>query len=212
MTNRPGRIFYSLEFAGVDETFIREYCQDNLRNTAHIDQVCAVAALFSTFNFDILKAMVEEMNRYDETPTEVLQFLNARPDFGEHETYSVQLTLDGKVLTRKENELNDKWSGCPMKETMTLYYRTKVVGEEGEEDYEYRDIEFTANDIEKLEARKGMYTFVKKDGTTKARLVLKRQKEFKLDFDAFCGGKMGPKRSSDQVSDSGAMIMEEDSE
>ena len=34
MRNRPGRIFYALEFSGLDSDFIREYCEDNLKNKA----------------------------------------------------------------------------------------------------------------------------------------------------------------------------------
>ncbi len=33
------------------------------------------------FNFDMLKALVEEMNRYNETPTDALAMLNAKPEF-----------------------------------------------------------------------------------------------------------------------------------
>jgi hypothetical protein len=30
MRNRPGRIFYMIEYKGLDKQFIREYCQDRL--------------------------------------------------------------------------------------------------------------------------------------------------------------------------------------
>ena len=30
MLNRPGRLYYLLEFHGLDQAFIREYCEDNL--------------------------------------------------------------------------------------------------------------------------------------------------------------------------------------
>lgn len=39
----------------------------------------AVAALFTSCNFDMLKAMVEDMNRYDESPSDVLEYLNTDP-------------------------------------------------------------------------------------------------------------------------------------
>ena len=39
MRNRPGRIFYMLDFTGLDEDFVVEYCHDNLKNLANIDGV-----------------------------------------------------------------------------------------------------------------------------------------------------------------------------
>jgi hypothetical protein len=80
MMNRPGRIFYALDFSGVGLTFIRAYCEDNLVAKDHVSKVCAVSQAFTAFNFDLLKALVEEMNRYGETPAEALKFLNARPE------------------------------------------------------------------------------------------------------------------------------------
>ena len=36
MRNRPGRIYYMLNFVTLDEGFIREYCEDNLNNKSYI--------------------------------------------------------------------------------------------------------------------------------------------------------------------------------
>lgn len=79
MRNRPGRIFYSLDFQGLEVEFIREYCEDNLTNKSQIESIVKVAAMFKAFNFDMLKALVEEMNRYDETAFEAMEMLNAKP-------------------------------------------------------------------------------------------------------------------------------------
>lgn len=79
MRNRPGRVFYMIEYKGLDADFIREYCEDNLKNKAHITQVCRLTLPFNSFNFDMLKALVEEMNRYDETPNQAMEMLNAKP-------------------------------------------------------------------------------------------------------------------------------------
>ena len=58
MRNRPGRIFYLLDFKGLDTAFIREYCEDRLNNKQHIDQICGLTSIFGQFNFDMLKALV----------------------------------------------------------------------------------------------------------------------------------------------------------
>lgn len=79
MKNRPGRLYYSIEFGGLEQEFIREYCEENLENQENLGTVLTVSAMFYRFNFDMLKAMVEEMNRYDESAFEVLELLNAKP-------------------------------------------------------------------------------------------------------------------------------------
>lgn len=77
--NRPGRIYYMLEFGGVDEEFIREYCEENLKNKYMINKIIDLAKGFAVFNFDILAAFVEEMNRYNEDPNDLITILNAKP-------------------------------------------------------------------------------------------------------------------------------------
>lgn len=90
MKNRPGRLYYSFEYEGLSMDFIREYCADNLLNMAHMDKLCAISTTFYRFSFDMLKAMVEEMNRYSENAQEVLMVLNAKPQYdGRVYTYDV---------------------------------------------------------------------------------------------------------------------------
>jgi len=79
MKNRPGRIFYSIQFAGLDRDAIGEYCDDRLRNVSHKETIQGMSMLFREFNFDMLAALVEEMNRYDENPHDALKLLNIKP-------------------------------------------------------------------------------------------------------------------------------------
>lgn len=79
MKNRPGRLFYSLQYEGLSDEFIQEYCNDQLKNQANTAGVRQVASMFHRFNFDMLKAMVEEMNRYNETAQQAMRMLNAKP-------------------------------------------------------------------------------------------------------------------------------------
>lgn len=80
MRNRPGRFFYSFRYGGLDQEFIREYCEDNLTDKTRTNSVLAISSTFHEFSFDVLQAIVEEMNRYGETPQQTLEFLNAFPD------------------------------------------------------------------------------------------------------------------------------------
>ena len=105
MKNRPGRIYYMLDFEGLDLDFIKEYCEDNLLYKDKIDSICKFSQVFDSFNFDMLKAMVEEINRYNENVNDVMRFLNTKPEFNNGSEYNVEITL-AKTQTRiKEIEL-----------------------------------------------------------------------------------------------------------
>lgn len=79
MFNRPGRFFYSIEYTGLDEKFVSEYVDDNLHNISLKESILRYYRTFKTFNFDMLQALVEEMNRYEETVREALKYLNITP-------------------------------------------------------------------------------------------------------------------------------------
>jgi SpoVK/Ycf46/Vps4 family AAA+-type ATPase len=95
MRNRPGRIFYLIEFSGLDEQFIREYCNDSLAPEAlHLtDRIVQVSSLFSEFNFDMLVSFVEEVNRYNEDPKDLMALLNCKPEYSADISYNVSLFL-----------------------------------------------------------------------------------------------------------------------
>jgi hypothetical protein len=100
MKNRPGRLFYALNYEGLTDEFIQEYCADNLNNSAQAEGVRQVASMFQRFNFDMLKAMIEEMNRYDETAQQVIKLLNTKPSDGESTTvYDMTVTRNGLPVT-----------------------------------------------------------------------------------------------------------------
>ena len=111
MRNRPGRIYYYFDFRGLEEEFIREYCRDNLNNKSHIDTLANIAGVFSAFNFDMLKACVEEMNRYDESPQEALRVLNVRAEFDSGTAYDVKIYRGDEEANRISPQL---WTGTPL--------------------------------------------------------------------------------------------------
>ncbi len=121
MRNRPGRIFYMIEFEGLEEEFIREYCLDTLKDQSQLDAVVRISQLYSAFNFDMLKAMIEEMNRYGETPKQVLELLNAKPT-GDNGEYAFKLYKpDGGLIPVKELYPDGIWHGTPLgKENFTF--------------------------------------------------------------------------------------------
>lgn len=124
MRNRPGRIFYSIDFKGLDTQFIVEYCEDMLNNKTHIKAICQLATLFSEFNFDMLKALVEEMNRYDEAPQEAIKILNAKPEFEERGEHELTLVVNGEIIPTTDF-WPAKWRGNPLKDEIAITHRFK---------------------------------------------------------------------------------------
>ena len=98
MKNRPGRIFYLIEFGGLEEEFIIEYCRDNLNDQSYLTDVVRVSRLFDIFNFDLLAAIVEESNRYGENPKDLLGLLNAKPEYGGEVSYSAVVKILDTVV------------------------------------------------------------------------------------------------------------------
>jgi hypothetical protein len=119
MRNRPGRLFYMLEFRGLDVDFITEYCEDNLDDKSHINRICQLSALFAEFNFDMLKALVEEMNRYQEDPRAAMEMLNAKPEYDGGSKYNVSVLHNGKPV---EKVNPSTWEGNPLSTSKVRVY------------------------------------------------------------------------------------------
>lgn len=180
MRNRPGRIYYAMDYKGLEHDFIVEYCEDNLKAKEHIDSICRIASLFDSFNFDMLKAMVEEMNRYGETPQEVMAMLNARPEFSGDVKYRVNLQVNGIELPEKDAD--DTWSGNPLTQEVRIDY--KVYNEPGNpsSDWDWENARFSNSDLRLVDAQSGRFTFMNEKGD---RAVLQKIKERSFHFDAF---------------------------
>ena len=171
MRNRPGRIFYMLDYKGLTQDFIIEYCEDNLDNKSHIQRICAITSLFNQFNFDMLKALVEEMNRYNEPPEAALRMLNVKPEFDSGNKYTVSLSVMGvplavDMLGRKE------WSGNPLQANIEIGYK-KVIPHKpsddaddmfGDDDFDWEESNFMPSDLQKIDPQSGTFIFMNKSG------------------------------------------------
>lgn len=179
MRNRPGRIFYMLDFKGLDAEFIREYCNDKLNDKSHIEKIVGIAGTFDQFNFDMLKALVEEMNRYEETPQEAMRMLNAKPEFSNECRYKIQLAVNGNLLD--DDRVHDKeWQGNPLTAAVVVDYKTEK-DEDG--DWTYDRIRFNATDLKRIDGNGTKYIFVNDEGN---KVILSRVKEKMYNYwDAF---------------------------
>ena len=193
MRNRPGRIYYMLDFKGLEAEFIREYCQDNLKAKEHIERIINIAVMFDSFNFDMLKALVEEMNRYDETPAESLKMLNAKPEYASKDVFDVSVS----VLGIQPKNWDKKWRGNPLTEKVNIEYWMKSDGdddapallasvedliEQNDDDNDWHNAVFTPNDIKRVDNVTGEFIYANDEGVL---VTLKREKAQSYNWMAF---------------------------
>lgn len=170
MRNRPGRIFYMLDFKGLSIEFVREYCEENLSNQQYVDQVCQVARMFNQFNFDMLKALIEEMNRYNESAYDALEMLNTKPTGESDGEYDMILSVGGKIVDHN----NNTWNGNPLAKTrgtIDVYYSCP------DDDECDGCAEFTQTDLKSVEPADGRIVYANSKGES-VTFVLRRQPVF----------------------------------
>lgn len=175
MRNRPGRIFYMIEFEGLEQEFVLEYCKDNLKNQEHIDSLCKLSTLFYAFNFDMLKAIVEEMNRYNESAREAYQLLNTKPESANKNNFKIHMYVDGVLIDKKMLDAT-AWYGNPLIESVYIYYYAN------DKDLAESDtslFEFTVADLKSVNALTGRYEYIDGDN----RLLLTREEPLKYNYD-----------------------------
>ena len=182
MRNRPGRIFYMIDFKGLTIDFIVEYCNDNLNAKEHIEKICNISSLFSQFNFDMLKALVEEMNRYNEAPEEALRMLNAKPEFDEGNKYTITLDIEGKMINQEKLEERE-WKGNPLQQPVRVEYMHTQKDNDGDSYDDWETARFTHVDLKKIDPNNGKFMFVNDLGH---KLTLSKVKEKSYNYyDAF---------------------------
>jgi hypothetical protein len=107
MMNRPGRIFYSIKYEGLDQKFIEDYCNDKLNNKSRMDSIVRVAVITGEFNFDMLQALVQELNRYpDESVRDALSMLNINLDNGGRNFYEIEYYMDGERIKTDDDNID----------------------------------------------------------------------------------------------------------
>lgn len=186
MRNRPGRLFYMLDYKGLDANFILEYCADNLKPDLqkHAEKLCQIASLFSQFNFDMLKATVEEMNRYDEEPQDALRMLNVKPEFDSGNKFTMKLIKDGEEVKTTDME-STEWKGNPLQSQVNIHVKEyeDTKDEDGDLDWNWGNIKFDPSHIKKIDSQSGKFVFANADGI---QLVLSKVQDRSYNYmDAF---------------------------
>jgi hypothetical protein len=179
MKNRPGRVYYALKFDGLDPKFIMEYAEDNLKNKKHVQNLGVLAGFIKPMNFDMLKAVVEESNRYNQPPMETLDMLNVRVS-GYVDTFLYKLFVPGKTLVTAKQmnsslpdwervEEEDAETRCnPLNAVRLNYYFIKnpKVKAGAKRQYDSGTVDFQPSELVVMDGIQGLYEYKKADGST----------------------------------------------
>lgn len=161
MRNRPGRIYYIFEYDGVDQEFIREYCEDNLKDKKYIDSLCKFSNVFDKFNFDMLKAFVEEMNRFNSSPQEAAKFLNAKPENSNNVQFTVTIMKNGKTL--QHDQISPKiYQSFPVGKPIDLEYTLDEKDNENG-DRDWTEIVLSEEHLKKIDHKENTFIYEKDD-------------------------------------------------
>ena len=159
LLNRPGRIFYFIEFNGIKEDFIREYCEDALYNKSEIDNIVKVSKIFESFNFDMLKSLVEEMNRYNESALKAMELLNIIPS-----KQSIQYKLGLKDKDNKEcNIYPEEFVGFPLEKEN---FAVQQVSTDENGDTDWTPLVFLDSDLKQFDPSSRTFIYVNEEGYT----------------------------------------------
>jgi len=183
MRNRPSRIFYLIEFKGLSQEFILEYCEDNLINKDYISTLCKIISVFDNFNFDMLQSIVEEMNRYNEHPAEAFELINAKPEYSDYTEFSIQYFTP---LGKEVNTDTNVWKGNPLSSRIIIYFSGEdsknlyvTNGNSVESLNGYSIVEFIPTDIQNIDENTSTFTFV---NAKKHKIILTRKKYEDYNF------------------------------
>lgn len=177
MRNRPGRIFYMLEYEGLTKEFIEEYCNDVLINKARTERVVQVAQVFSQFNFDMLKALVEEVNRYNEDPVESVRWLNIKPEYSPKMLFETTYVIAGVVQEHHIPSENTVY-GRPLMDYVDVKLKRTVDKEEDSDGWVWDYYDLDPSNVVQVDVKNGSYVYRIDDAT----ITLKRKETERQDY------------------------------
>lgn len=128
MLARPSRIYYHYRYTTMDKEAVVGYCEDFLKNKKFIENIIAIHDFMgNTFNFDILQSLIQESNRYDESPLDIINILNIKDNSNQRYryrdfTYKMEFT-DNHYSSIEDDIKDGKFVSIDMEE----FYRGKTM-------------------------------------------------------------------------------------
>lgn len=192
LLNRPSRVFYFFEYKGLEKAFALEYATDTLVNQDYLKGVSTIMDIYPSVNFDMLKSIIEECNRYNEEPLEVVKVLNVRASDSNKSFYKYCMFANDKPITKwldisstlNPFDSNDYWQNSESLEDGALDLKGfSKTDQMTIKDSIYKN--FFVRDITSFETTKGeiIYEYVRRD--IKFKLILKKREFFGFDSRAF---------------------------
>jgi len=144
LINRPGRLLYSIEMHGLTKEVIQEYIDINLEHPDLADSVLRAFSAFGGVTFDMVKGVVDEVNRTARPATELLEYLNIDITGDKYVQYTAKIVkgtkdypnnvlLDDNPLGKKRVDIwfeEKTKDGCEYHEfTLDLSNFTDIKGE-----------------------------------------------------------------------------------
>lgn len=179
MKNRPGRIYYALEFNTLDVDFVREYCELNLLDKSQTESIVRYVTVFTFFSFDMLSAVVEEMNRYGESLHQVLEVLNVKPEMRSRDRFSVSVhcenigaTLEEKLSGYDPNEFS--WAVCVDDDAVAKRFEGRSMEIIKSHAGEWGEVFFNHTDLTEFNPQSGEFTYTRGTGDNTVVLKVKR--------------------------------------
>lgn len=160
--NRPGRVFYHVRYRGITDEAIRQYSEDNLGNKDNIESVVLAARTVDAFNFDMLKGLIEEMNRFNEAAPDALKLMNIRPEMSAYVNYTCRAhKTDDPEQTEVETSRTNYQN--PLAQLASIMH--PVIGKDSDGDNEYGVVMLNPKSLVKMDGEDiimegGGYTFV----------------------------------------------------
>ena len=113
--NRPSRLRYSIAFEGLGAEFIREYCEDVLKDChSYLDKIINLAVLCDEFNFDMLQTLVDELNRYGGEFEDAVEILNVKPLGNSKSSWTLAVTTPDLRGKKWSVESGDTFNTSPI--------------------------------------------------------------------------------------------------
>lgn len=135
--NRPSRVQYLLEFEYLDKEIIKEVIDDLLVEKQWEKSLIGVCSYIGAITYDILISLIDEVNRFNEDPAELVKMMNINL---EEEDYTVEILVadkEGKPVTQKR-----VWDELAKLSKTVLDVRGNIDWDQNEDDIRrYRQIQ-----------------------------------------------------------------------
>ena len=140
----------------------------------------------------MLKSLVEEMNRYNESPQDSMLMLNAKPEFGGDNRYTINIVKNG--VSFGKNVSPSVYEGNPLNDdSINVHYKAiakkpsndtdcvPVSSGDDDDDGGWGSIVVTQANLIKILPQEGRFVFVKDD----FEITLTKVVEYRCDWRAF---------------------------